>query len=265
MALFGWGSSKGRAKPELDTSVGDLFDPAALFHDLEQVVPKYLDGVDKHELIYPACTRTPADAHGSVRAIWEHTRIEAMRYVMMVPGRDADLLIAPARQPEMMEAFLRVQPHENTVVDFTGVLTEDVGIAIVAGFNWLNHCAGLAGVHPEKVVRTLTGFRKIVRLAQQWWDMEGAGPRYQQMLAERQRPPLMLYLMWSEYTRLAKEIACAAIHGTSIERAMERDRERLTLELAGQPDQLHAALAALSATVDRLAKAEDPEDLRNPR
>jgi hypothetical protein len=46
---------------------------------------------------------------------------------------------------------------------------------------------------------------------------------------------------------------------------MERDRERLTQELAGQPEQLNAALAALSATVDRLAKAEDPEDLRNPR
>jgi hypothetical protein len=265
MALFGWGSLKAKAKPELDTAVGDTFDPAALFHGLEKIVPRYLDGVDKHELIYPACTRTPADAYGSVRAVWEHTRIEAMRYVMMVPGREAELLIGPARQPEMMEAFLRVQPHENTVIDFTGVLTEDIGIAITAGFNWLNHCAGLAGVHPEKVARTLTGFRKIVRLAQQWWEMDGAGPRYQQMLADRERPPLMLYLVWSEYTRLAKEIACAAIHGTSIERAMERDRARLTLELAGQPDQLNAALAALSAIVDRLAKAEDPEDLRSPR
>ena len=75
----------------------------------------------------------------------------------------------------------------------------------------------------------------------------------------------MLYLMWSEYTRLAKEIACAAIHGASIEQAMERDRERLTQELAGRPEQLAAALAALSATVDRLTRAEDPEDLRNPR
>src|SRR5437667_11512260 len=48
MALFGWGSSKRQAKPELDTAVGDTFDPAALFHGLEQIVPKYLDGVDKH-------------------------------------------------------------------------------------------------------------------------------------------------------------------------------------------------------------------------
>ena len=66
MALFGWGSSKGQTKPELDAAVGDTFDPAALFHGLEQIVPRYLDGVDKHELIYPACTRTPGDAHGSV-------------------------------------------------------------------------------------------------------------------------------------------------------------------------------------------------------
>jgi hypothetical protein len=265
MALFGWRSPKARATQEtLDAPIGDVFDPTAFIHALDLVVPRYLDGVDKHDLIYPACTRTPADAHGSVRLIWEHTRLEAMRYVVMVPGRETALLIAPTRQPEMMEAFLRQLPHENTVIDFTGVTTEDLGIAINAGFNWLTHCASLAGVQPEKFKQTLTNFRKVVRLAQNWWDMEGAGARYQQMLAERQKPPLMLYLAWSEYTRLAKEVACAAIYGASIERAMEQDRERLTREFAERPEELNAALAALAATVDRLAKAEDPEELGKP-
>jgi hypothetical protein len=259
MALFGLGSSKGRAAQD-----ARLDDPGAFLKALEKVVPGYLDSVDKHDLIYPACTRKPGDTHRSVRAVWEHTRLEAMRYVMMVPGRDAELLIGPARQPDMMEAFLRQLPHENTVIDFTGVATEDIGMAIYAGFNWLTHCASLAGVHPEKFTRTLTNFRKVVRLAQNWWDMEGAGPRYQQMLTERKKPPLMLYLAWSEYTRLAKEIACAAVYGTSIERAMEQDRERLTREFAERPEELTAALAALAATVDRLAKAEDPEELGKP-
>lgn len=265
MALFGWGSSKEQAKPELDTAIGDIFDPAAFLHALDRAVPRYLDSVDRHELIYPACTRKPADAHGNVRSIWEHTRLEAIRYVMMVPGRDTELLIAPARQPEMTEAFLRVQPHENTVIDFTGVMTENIGIAVIAGFNWLNHCASLAGVHPEKVARTLTGFRKVVRLAQQWWDMEGAGPRYQQMLAAREKPPLMLYLVWSEYTRLAKEIACAAIYGASIARGIEKERGRLGHELAERPAELSAALATLAEAMDRLAKAEDPEDMGKPQ
>ena len=263
MALFGWSSPRGRAAQPapLDTAIGDLFDPPKFLRALDRVVPRYLDSVDRHELIYPACTRTLADAHGTVRSIWEHTRLEAMRYVVMVPGRETELLIGPARQPEMLSAFLRQLPHENTVIDFTGVPTENLGTAILAGFNWLNHCASLAGVQPEKFTRTFTGFRKIVRVAQQWWDMEGAGPRCAQMLVERQKPPLMLYLVWSEYTRLSKEIACAAVYGASIERAIEKEREQLTITLAGQPDELNTLLAVLLETKGRLEQAEDPEDL----
>src|SRR5258707_1151676 len=98
MALFGWVWPKERAtqRSALDTAIGDLFDPAAVLRALDQVVPRYLDGVDRHDLIYPACTRTPADAGGDVRSVWEHTRLEAMRYLTMVPGRDAEWLIAPA-------------------------------------------------------------------------------------------------------------------------------------------------------------------------
>ena len=266
MALFGWGSGKGRAADNapLDTAIGDPFDPPAVLRVLDQIVPKYLDRIDRHELVYPACKRSPSDAHGDIRSIWEHTRLEALRYVVSVPGRDSDLLIAPARQDEMIAAFLRQQPHENTVIDFSGVATEDIGTAIIAGFNWLNHCAALAGVQREKVARTLTSFRKVVRLAQQWWETEGAAQRCAQMLAERQKPPLMLYLVWSDYTRLAKEIACAAVYGPSLERALEKERARLGQELAGKPAELNAAFAALSETMDGLARAEDPEELARP-
>jgi hypothetical protein len=267
MALFGWGLQKERAaqQPSLDGAIGDLFDPAAFLRALDQIVPRYLDSVDRHELIYPACTRKVTDVQGDVRSIWHHTRVEAMRYLVMVPGRESELLIGPARQPEMTAAFLRQLPHENTVIDFTGVATENLGIAIIAGFNWLSHCASRAGVHPEKFARTLTSFRKVVRLAQQWWDAEGAGLRYQQMLTERERPPLMLYLVWSEYTRLAKEIASAAIYGSSIERSIEKDREQLAQKLTGQPAELKTALAALTETMNRLEAAEDPEDLGKPQ
>lgn len=238
MALFGWGSAKDKPAEgaQFDTAIGDPFDPAAVLRGLDQVVPKYLDSVDHHELVYPACKRSAADAHGSVRSIWEHTRLEAFRYVVSVPGRDSELLTAPARQAEMIAAFLRQQPHENTVIDFSGVAVEDIGTAVIAGFNWLNHCAALAGVPREKVARTLTSFRKVVRLAQQWWETEGAAQRCEAMLAERQKPPLMLYLVWSDYTRLAKEVAIAPAM-----RAPETDREAMNrLEAAQEPEDLAA-------------------------
>jgi hypothetical protein len=143
---------------------------------LDVATPDYLGRVDRSELIYPACTRSLTDKAGDVRSIWEHTRIEAKRYVMMVPRREVELLVDPTRQTEMIEAFLRRRPHEETVVDFTGVAINDYFVAIIAGFNWLNHCAILAGVDPDKFWRPLRNFRKIVLVAQRWWALDVASP-----------------------------------------------------------------------------------------
>jgi hypothetical protein len=262
MGWFGRRGAREQRPAEATTdAMGDLFGPMAIVHAMDLAVPKYLASADRGELVYPACKRAPTDMHGTVRGIWEHTRLEAMRYVTMVPRREVELLIAPVRQPEMIDAFLRQPPHDNTVVDFTGVAIDDLVTAIVAGLNWLNHCAVLAGVGREKFSGTLRNFRKVTVLAQQWWAMEGADARCAQMLRERQKPPLMLCLIWLEYTRLAKEIATAAIHGPSLDLAAARDRAHLTQSLAARPAELAAALDALSATMTRLESARDPDDL----
>jgi hypothetical protein len=224
----------------MDAAAGDLAAPLAIVRTLDQAVPKYLDRVDRGDLIYPACKRTPADIDGNLRAVWEHTRIEAMRYVIMVPRREVELLIDPVRQPEMLDAFLRKAPHEDTVVDFTGVAIDDFVVAIVAGLNWLNHCAVLAGVDRDKFSGTQRNFRKIVVVAQQWWALEGSGPRCYQMLAQHEKPPLMLYLMWLEYTQLAKQIATAAIFGSSTDRATATIEAVARIESARDPDELPA-------------------------
>jgi hypothetical protein len=225
--------------PAMEAAAGDLSAPLAIVRTLDQAVPKYLDRADRGDLIYPACKRTPADVDGNLRAVWEHTRIEAMRYLIMVPRREVELLTDPARQPEMLDAFLRKAPHEDTVVDFTGVAIDDFVVAIVAGLNWLIHCAVLAGVDRDKFSGTQRNFRKIVVVAQQWWALEGSGPRCYQMLAQHEKPPLMLYLIWLEYTQLAKQIATAAIY-PSTDRAPTITETMARLESAGDPDDLPA-------------------------
>lgn len=237
------------------------FGPQALLQDLDARVPKYLDDVDQGRLIYPACKRAGTDAGGDIGSIWDHTRLEAMRYLMAVPRREFELLGEPARQPEMLDAYLRQRPHEDTVIEFTGATMADLAIAIVAGFNWLNHCAGLVEVNRERFMGTLSSFRKITVLAQQWWTMEGAEARYRQMLAEQQTPPLMLYLVWIEYTRLAKEIASAANFGPSVDRAIEKRRASLAKEFAERPAELSAALDELKETMAGFESARDPSDL----
>jgi hypothetical protein len=255
MDLFGWRSPRDSAAHK-----ARIFGPQAILQDLDNRVPKYLDDADQGKLIYPACKRIPSDAHGDVRSIWDHTRLEAIRYVTMVPRREFELLADPSRQTEMLEAYLRQQPHEDTVIEFTGSTMSDLAIAIVAGFNWLNHCAVLVEVDRHKFSGTLSNFRKITVLAQQWWMMEGADARCSQMLLEREKPPLMLYLIWAEYTRLAKEIASAAFFGSSIDQAIDHRGDVLNREFAGRPDELNSALKELAETVANFESARDPDD-----
>jgi len=256
MDWFGWRLSKDTVadKPA-------AFGPEAMLQDLDKRVSRYLDDVDQGKLIYPACKRTRSDHHGDIRFIWDHTRLEAIRYVMMVPRREFGALAEPARQSEMLEAYLRQLPHDDTVIEFTGSALSDLAIAIVAGFNWLNHCAVLVGADRDKFSGTLSNFRKVTVLAQQWWAMEGANERCSRMLAEREIPPLMLYLIWTEYTRLAKEVASTAFFGSSFDRAMDRRREILNKEFAGRPGELNSVLVEFTETMAIFESALDPDDL----
>jgi hypothetical protein len=242
MDWFGW-----RAKDTAADKV-TVSGPQAILDDLARRVPQYVDDADQGKLTYPACTQTITGAD-DVRAVWDHTRLEAMRYLMMVPGREFELLADPARQSEMLEAFLRQQPHDDTVIDFTGSTMSDIAIAVFAGFNWLNHCAVLAGVERGKFSGTLQHFRKVVVLAQQWWATEGAGARCRQMLANGEQPPLMLVLIWTDYTRLAREVAAAVLG-----RAIDRGAAPVDLD----------ALARLMAGLQHAADPGDLSPLRSP-
>ena len=238
--MFDWWQTRkdrsGRNPP------GGFLGPQAILEDLQKRVPKYLADTDQGRLIYPACKRTLADLDGDIGHVWDHTRLEAMRYVMAVPGHKFELLSEPARQIEMIDTYLAQRPHADTVIDFTGTAMADFAIAILAGLNWLIHCAKLADVDRDQQSGTILRFRKLVTLAQRWWLTDGATERCAKMLANGEQPPLMLYLSWSEYTRLAKAIAAAALLGTSIERSEK--------------------LVALPANfVARFEAAQDPRDL----
>jgi hypothetical protein len=241
--------------------VGDLSDASEILRAIDAVVPRYIERADRGEVIYPACKRKLADPEGDLRSIWEHTRLEAVRYVTMVPGREAALLLEPARQLDMIDAFLRLLPHEKTVVDFTGVAADDLAIAIIAGLNWLNHCSVLAGVDHHRYSGTLRSFRKITGIAQQWWAMEDAQTRCAQMIQAREKPPLMLHLVWQDYTALAKEIASAAIFGPAIDKTIARRRDMLEKDFAERPAELEAAITELTDTMACFAAAREPDDL----
>jgi hypothetical protein len=110
--LFDWWQSR---KPLTEKSadkrrVGGFFGPHVILEELRSRIPRYLDEVDHGKLIYPACKRALSDLDGDVRSVWDHTRLEAMRYVTMVPRPEFELLSGADRQIEMMNAYLFQRP-----------------------------------------------------------------------------------------------------------------------------------------------------------
>jgi hypothetical protein len=185
--------------------------PLPLHEDIEKRAKQYLDDVDNGKFVYPACKRAASDTAGDEQSISDHTRLEAFRYLLSVPRREFALLAEPDQQAALLDGYLRQLPHDQTVIEFTGNTSADLSIAILAGFNWLVQCAVQAGADPKEFLGALRNFRKVASSAQKWWAVDGAKERYAEMLAAKQEPPLFLNLVWTDYTRMATEIAAARV------------------------------------------------------
>lgn len=183
--------------------------PHALLADIETRGKRYLADVDDGKFISPACKRAASDAGGDEAAVRDHTALEAFRYLLMVPRDEYRLLAEADSQAAIIDGYLRQLPHEDTVIEFTGMTNADIAIAIIAGFNWLLHCAHLAGADPKEFYGALRNFRRISSSAQKWWATDGAQARYAEMLQAGETPPLFLNLVWADYGRMAAEIATA--------------------------------------------------------
>src|SRR4029453_15660257 len=123
--------------------------PHALLGDSEKRGKQYLAHIDKGKFITPACKRTASDAACDEAAIADHTRLEAFRYLLEVPRGEFRVLAGPDAQGAIIDGYLPPLPHDQTVIEFTGVTNADLAIAIIAGFNWLVQCAVLAGAAPK--------------------------------------------------------------------------------------------------------------------
>jgi hypothetical protein len=189
--------------------------PPSLLDDIEARAKRYLDEVDNGKFVYPACKRTSSDAAGDEEAICDHTRLEAFRYILSVPRREFRMLADPGQQAALLDGYLRQLPHDQTVIEFTGSATADLSIAVIAGFNWLVHCAVLAGADPKPFYGSLRNFRRAASSAQKWWAADGAKERYAEMLLAKQEPPLLFNLVWADYTRMAAGIAAGRAHSNS--------------------------------------------------
>jgi len=107
--------------------------PHALLADIGKRGKQYLDEADNGKWIYPACKRAASDAGADKDQVCNHTRLEAVRYLLTVPRGEFRLLAEPGSQPAILDGYLRQLPHDETVIEFTGNTMSDLAIAVIAG------------------------------------------------------------------------------------------------------------------------------------
>ena len=86
----------GKAPPAPDA-------PHALLAEIQKQGKQYLDEADNGKWVYPASKRTAADAGADKDQICHHTRLEAVRYLLMVPRGEFRLLAEPDSQPAILD------------------------------------------------------------------------------------------------------------------------------------------------------------------
>ena len=183
--------------------------PHTLLDEIEKRGKQYVDDVDNGKLISPACKRTASDAGHDQAAIADHTRLEAFRYLLRCRAKNFACSPSRMQQAALLDGYLRQLPHEDMVIEFTGVTHADLAIAIIAGFNWLVHCA--VSLAPRPISFTA----RCATSAGSPPPRKNGGPptaqrsAMREMLQAQQEPPLFLNLVWADYSRMAEEIAAA--------------------------------------------------------
>jgi hypothetical protein len=104
-------------------------------------------------------------------------------------------------------------------------------------------------------------FEKDCANAYGWWQKEGVGPRAYSLLSHGERPPLMIYVLWHETNRLAKEISTACIFGSSHENGFASLFQAAREKFPDDPKRANEWIDEFKAAFERVRAANDPDDL----
>jgi hypothetical protein len=101
-------------------------------------------------------------------------------------------------------------------------------------------------------------FERRIAEARAWWQEKDAGSRCYRLLSNRERPPLLVYILWEEVTIAAKEIAFAHTYGSDWQAGLQGDIEYLCTLAPTQAAELRRQHANM---VDCMRVAVEPDDL----
>ena len=262
MGLFDFLKPKDHAaESAVRKAAGNLFDAQALTTAIARNIPQYITDVKRGRCQAPACTRQLGEPRANVRDIWEDTRLEALTPLFNHGASNAMALCEPARQTELFHAFRHDRPHLKFPHVATGDEVHDTIQAVFQCVDYLRDQCLKAGTNYDVFKGAVATFEKDCANAYDWWQKEGAGPTAYLLLSHGERPPLMIYILWRETTRLAKEIATACIYGSSLENALVNDVRWAREKFRDDPKAANEWIDEFKTMLGRIRAANDPDDL----
>lgn len=258
--MFGWFKKR---RPELSPETKALADkilgPQALAVAIAESVRDYATAVRAGRASMPAHKRENPNVEG----IWADVRIEAVSRLIGFGRADLMLLADIRRQAELFAAFLDDRPHLRFPQP-SGEPIADTLQAMWQAYVYLDAVGSeLADRATDRVVLKAKGrdilsdFTSRAMYTRIHWDEFERAVK----AGDARLPPLptmMLDVFWEDVTAKTKSIALSKVFGPNPETGM-----RFLLDIVakeGSPEDV----ASISASLDRVRAAREPDDIREP-
>jgi hypothetical protein len=256
--MFDWLWTRKSDRIQFESAGGNLFGPIALAKSIISNVEEYMLAANAREFSIPAWKRRLEEPRSSVREVWQDTRTESLTALLLHGRRDWEYLTGPAHQLELIETYEIDRPHLKFPQMANGDQLHDTIQAVWQCIAYLHQAAFDVGTRIEVMDGIVPHFEQRMTEARAWWQEKDAASRCYGLLTNRERPPLMIYILWEEVTIAAKEIAFTHIYGSNWQAGLQADIEYWCSRVPTQAAELRRQHASM---VDRMRAAVEPDDL----
>jgi hypothetical protein len=220
---------------------------------LQDEIRAYSAAVVSNKFRVPACKRTRGEPRGSLREIWEDTRLEAMQRLMEHGAAGIDDLASAEEQRVLSEALRQIDKGPQNRIWPAGDALRDTISETFCTLNYLQDRCIELGIPTASARKSFIERCEFVSLWQQ-------NSKVYQSLFPNHKLPTIFSILWDEVTRLAKEIAVAAVFGHPLEVGIQRYIEYIRTKYAEHP-MLEECCEMLTRQQLLIRAATVPEDL----
>jgi hypothetical protein len=231
-------------------------DAALIASTLPERTLRYKRSAQSNAFRTPACHRRQGEARGSLRDIWEDTRLEAMQRLLDHGSVRIDALASAGPQPILLGALKQMDRHTDQPPAATGEPLLDTVTAPFCAIGYLRKKCVELGVADDIPAKALSSFMSRCDFVAVWQE----NPQLYPLTFADGSLPTMFSILWDEISLLAKDIAVISVFGSPLETAIQRDIQRIRVQYAQHP-KLEECCDNLVNQKARVRTAIEPADL----